>query len=149
MTKPKRDDAQEIVDSPTGWVAKHIQDYVASDGKKGHIHNGMPTLLLTTRGRKSGLLRRTALIYGQHGDSYLIVASNGGSPDHPAWYLNLTEQPKVHLQVGADKFNARARVATVEEKSALWQIMAKIFPTYNSYQAKAGREIPLVILERI
>ncbi len=149
MTKRKRDHAQTIVDNPTGWVAKHIKAYVESDGKKGHIFNGMPTLLLTTRGRKSGLLRRTALIYGRDGDRYLLVASNGGSPEHPAWFLNLIAQPAVYLQVGPDKFDARARLATEDEKPALWQIMAQIFPTYNRYQAKAGRDIPLVILERL
>lgn len=140
---------EEVIDSPVGWVAKHIRRYVESGGKDGYLHQGMPTLLLTTRGCKSGKLYRTALIFGQEGDRYLIVASNGGSADDPSWYRNLTANPKVELQVGADKFLAHARTASSEEKPPLWKIMTKIFSTYNSYQAKAGREIPLVILERI
>ncbi|HCR70831.1 MAG TPA: nitroreductase family deazaflavin-dependent oxidoreductase, partial [Anaerolineae bacterium] len=79
---------KQLTDSPKGWVAKHIQDYINTDGKKGHKWNGHLTLLLTTRGRKSGVLRRTALIYGTDGDNYLLVASNGGSDSHPNWYLN-------------------------------------------------------------
>lgn len=139
----------EVIDSPVGWVAKHIRRYVESDGKEGHLYQGMPTLLLTTRGRKSGLLRRTALIYGQDGDRYLLVPSNGGSTEHPAWYLNLLAQDEVEVQIGAEKFNARARDATPDEKPALWQIMVAIFAQYKTYQKKAGREIPVVILERI
>jgi deazaflavin-dependent oxidoreductase (nitroreductase family) len=138
---------EEVFDSPTGWVKSHIKTYVESDGKKGHLWRGLPTLLLTTQGRKSGKLRRTALIYGQDGKNYLLVASNGGDPNHPAWYLNLSANPEVELQVGTEKFKARARTANATEKPKLWKIMSKIFPTYDRYQAKAGREIPLVILE--
>jgi deazaflavin-dependent oxidoreductase (nitroreductase family) len=140
---------EEVHDSPTGWVAKHIDSYVKSDGQKGHTWNGVPTLLLTTRGRKSGQLRRTALIYGQDGDRYLLVASLGGAPKHPLWYLNLVEHPEVELQVGAETFAGRARTATAEEKPRLWQLMAAIFPQYNSYQKKTSREIPVVIVERV
>jgi deazaflavin-dependent oxidoreductase (nitroreductase family) len=102
---------------------------------------------VTTRGRKSGKLRRTALYYGRDGDRYLLVASNGGAHTHPAWYLNLLEHPEVRVQVGAEQFTARARTATAEERQPLWDVMAEIFPTYNQYQAKARREIPVVILE--
>ncbi|HCB01781.1 MAG TPA: nitroreductase family deazaflavin-dependent oxidoreductase [Anaerolineae bacterium] len=139
---------KQLTDSPKIWVAKHIQDYVNTDGKKGHKWNGHLTLLLTTRGRKSGVLRRTALIYGTDGDNYLLVASNGGSDSHPNWYLNLMEDPKVELQVGAEKFKAKARVANEKEKPRLWKIMTKVFPTYNRYQKNTEREIPLIILER-
>ena len=143
---------KQVSDSPKGLVKSHIQTYIESDGKKGHIWHGLPTLLLTTRGRKSGKLRRTALIYGQDGDHYLVVASNGGAPDHPLWYLNLVEDPEVELQVGADKYTARARTATAKEKPRLWRLMSKIFPRYDKYQlraAKAGRDIPLVIVETV
>lgn len=140
---------EEVVDSPVEWVAKHIRRYVETDGKEGYLYNGMPTLLLTTRGRKSGKLYRTALIYGEDSERYLLVPSNGGSDDAPSWYLNLVENPAVELQVGAEKFSARARIAASEEKPALWQIMAKIFPRYNTYQKQTDREIPVVILERI
>jgi deazaflavin-dependent oxidoreductase (nitroreductase family) len=140
---------EEIHDSPTGWVASHIRRYVATDGEDGHIDRGLPTLLLTTRGRRSGQLRRTALIYGQDGDRHLVVASNGGSSSHPAWYLNMREHPEVAVQVAADKFTARARTASAEEKERLWPVMTAIFPLYVKYQAGTGRDIPLVVLERV
>ncbi|CUS06390.1 putative enzyme [Candidatus Promineifilum breve] len=140
---------EPIYDSPEKWVRDHIEGYVASDGRQGHHWRGLPTLLLTTRGRKTGKLRRTALIYGQAADDYLIVASNGGAADHPLWYLNLVDEPRVTLQVGAETFDARARTATPEEKARLWPVMAAIFPTYDRYQQDTSRDIPLVILERV
>lgn len=139
---------EEIHDSPMGWVAQHIHNYEVTNGKNGHLWRGVPTLLLTTRGRKSGLLRRTALIYGQDGDNYVIVASRGGNPHHPSWYLNLVENPTVDVQVAADKFEAQARTATPEEKARLWPLMASIWPDYDNYQAKTDREIPVVVLTR-
>ena len=140
---------EEILDSPTGWVAKHIRRYIETDGQEGQMYNGRPALLLTTRGRQSGKLRRTALFYGQYGDRYLLVASNGGAPKHPAWYHNLVDHPEVEIQVGPETFTARARTATAEERPALWRRMVEFFPLYATYQAKAGREIPLVIVERV
>ena len=139
----------EVSDSPTGWVKSHIKGYVESDGKRGHQWRGWPTLLLTVRGRKSGKLRRTALIYGRDGDNYLVVASNGGAAKHPLWYLNLSDNPEVVLQVGAEKLTARARTATPAEKPRLWKAMTKIYPTYDTYQAKTKREIPVVVLEPV
>ncbi|MFI6322380.1 nitroreductase family deazaflavin-dependent oxidoreductase [Nonomuraea sp. NPDC050556] len=139
---------EEIVDSPTGWVAKHVQQYIESDGAQGHQYHGAPALLLTTRGRKSGLLRRTALYYGQDGDDYLVVGSQGGADAHPLWYLNLDADPNVQVQVEADRFDATARTATPEEKARLWPIMVKVFKTYDSYQKKTSRDIPVVILTR-
>jgi deazaflavin-dependent oxidoreductase (nitroreductase family) len=138
---------EEVTDSPTSWVAEHIRNYVESDGESGHEWRGVPTLLLTTRGRTSGTLRRTALIYGRAGDSYLVVASQGGAPSHPNWYLNLVADPDVQLQVGAEQLAARARTATAAEKPALWAAMTAIWPDYDSYQAKTGRDIPVVILD--
>lgn len=136
----------DIHDSPTGWVNKHIREYVETDGKKGHKHQGKDALLLTTRGRKSGLLRRTALFYGKDGDRYIVVASRGGHAKHPAWYLNLEANPEVEVQVGADKFSARAHTATGEERVRLWELMTTIFPTYNSFQKKTKLQIPVVVL---
>jgi deazaflavin-dependent oxidoreductase (nitroreductase family) len=141
-----------VVDSPKGWVNRHIKEYVKSDGKKGHRWYGYPTLLLTTRGRKTGELRRTALIYGQDKGRYLVVASNGGAVKHPLWYLNLLETPEVEVQVGAETFMTRARPANAREKPRLWRLMNEIYPTYEKYQeraAKADRVIPVVILEPI
>jgi deazaflavin-dependent oxidoreductase (nitroreductase family) len=136
----------EIFDSPTGWVAQHIRNYVETDGRNGHMWRGVPTLLLTTQGRKSGKRRRTALIYGKDGDNYVVVASRGGHAKHPAWYLNLVANSEVEVQVGSDKFSARAHTATTEEKGRLWQMMVSVFPTYADYQAKTKRDIPVVVL---
>jgi deazaflavin-dependent oxidoreductase (nitroreductase family) len=139
---------QEIHDNPTDWVNKHIRQYVETDGKRGGRFYGHDALLITTRGRKSGMRRRTALYYGVDGDRYVLVASNGGSKGHPNWYLNLAADPAAEVQIGGEKFSARARTATGDERTRLWQLMAAIFPTYNQYQAKAKREIPVVVLER-
>src|SRR4051812_17404952 len=106
--------AQEITDSPRDWGKKHTDEYLATDGEKGHIWKGAATLVLITTGRSSGKQRRTMLIYGQDGDNYLLVASQGGAPDNPQWYKNLVANPEVQVQVLADRFNARARTATPE-----------------------------------
>lgn len=140
---------EQVTDSPTGWIAKHIQEYVESGGEKGHLRNGVPHLLLTTRGRKSGKLRRTALIYGKDGDNYVLIPSNGGAQHHPSWYLNLVANPQVEVQVLGDKFEATARTATEAEKPALWKLMAQIFPNYDEYQTRTKREIPVVVVEPI
>ncbi len=142
-------DQNETFDSPTGWVAEHIHRYVETDGESGHLWRGVPTLLLTTTGRKSGLRRRTALIYGKDGDHYIVVASRGGHSRHPAWYLNLVENPVVDVQVGADKFSANAHTATAGEKARLWPLMTSIWPSYDSYQARTKRDIPIIVLTRI
>ena len=143
------DPDEQVVDSPQGWVARHIKRYVDSDGANGHEWRpGVYTLLLTTRGRRTGKRRRTALIYGRDGDRYLVVASVGGSAKHPAWYLNLREHPEVELQVGAERFPARARTADETEKPRLWSQMTSIWPAYEGYQRKTRRDIPVVILER-
>lgn len=139
---------EKVYDSTRGWVARHIHDYVSTGGKKGHRWNGAHTLLLTTRGRTSGKLRRTALIYGTDRDRYLVVASQGGAKRHPNWYLNLLEEPEVTVQVEADVFAARARPATAREKPRLWRLMTAIWPEYDRYQARTSRDIPVVIIER-
>ena len=139
----------KVYDSPASWVARHVREYVESDGRRGHKWNGVLTLLLTTRGRKSGKLRRTALIYGKDGDNYVVVASRGGHAQHPAWYLNLVEEPEVKVQVEAEKFTALAHTAQGEERQRLWQVMASIWPAYDDYQKKTEREIPVVVLQPV
>jgi len=136
-----------VIDSPRGWVASHIRDYVETDGKKGHMWKGAPTLLLTTKGRKTGKLRRTALIYGRHGDGYVVVASIGGAHKHPLWYLNLQSDPVVEIQVGWEKMTGRARTASPEEKPELWAQMVEVWPDYENYQKKTDRQIPVVIID--
>lgn len=137
---------ENIIDSPEDWVARHIRNYVETGGAKGHHFHGYDALLLTTRGRKSGQLRRTALYYGRHGNDYIIVASNGGAAIHPLWLLNVQADPQVIIQVGADVLPAHARIAGPDEKPELWELMVSVFPTYASYQRKTKRDIPVVIL---
>jgi deazaflavin-dependent oxidoreductase (nitroreductase family) len=139
---------EKIFDSPTGWVNKHIQNYLEKDGGD-EWRPGVPTLLLTTRGRKSGKLRRTALIYGQDGEDCIVVASRGGHKHHPAWYLNLVANPEVELRVLADTFEARAHVANAEEKARLWPLMTAIWPAYDDYQTRTSREIPVIVLSPV
>jgi deazaflavin-dependent oxidoreductase (nitroreductase family) len=128
---------------------EHVDRYRETDGAEGHEWEGTQTLLLTTTGRKSGEERTTPLIYGTVGDSLLVVASKGGSDEPPAWYLNLTENPEVEVQVKADRFKARARTATAEEKPEFWRRMVAEWPSYDEYQANTDREIPIVVLDRI
>ena len=134
-------------DSPTDWVNDHIRRYVETDGDDGHDFLGFPTLLLTTLGRRSGQWRRTALIYGQHADRLVLVASNAGAQTHPAWFLNLQSNPAAHVQVRDRKFIAVAGVAGAEERTTLWPLMTSIYPLYEEYQTKTDRQIPVVILE--
>jgi deazaflavin-dependent oxidoreductase (nitroreductase family) len=138
----------ELTDSPVGWVAKHIKAYVESNGRSGRRYSGKDALLLVTRGRKTGLLRRTALFYGKDDERYVVVASNGGSPLHPAWYLNLLADPRVQVQDGPETFVARARPASAEERPRLWAMMAAMFPGYEGFRQKTSREIPVVVIER-
>jgi deazaflavin-dependent oxidoreductase (nitroreductase family) len=127
---------------------EHVDRYVETDGADGHEWQGTQTLLLTTIGRKSGEERVAPLIYGRAGDDYLIVASKGGAPEPPAWFVNLEANPDVTVQVKGDRFPARARVATADEKPAMWKTMTAEWPDYDSYQTKTDREIPVVVLER-
>src|SRR5688572_10545971 len=120
-----------VKDSPTGWVKEHIDRYVESGGREGHIWNGVPTLLLTTVGRKTGERRRTALIYGRDGDDHIVVASKGGAPEDPAWYLNLGANPEVEVQVGEEVFPAHAETVGSEDRARLWPRMAEIWPDYD------------------
>lgn len=138
---------QEPLGPTTDWVADHHRRYVTTDGADGHEWNGVPTLLITTRGRRSGSLRRTPLIYGRDGDAYVVVASKGGAPRHPSWYLNLSAEPEVTVQVGAETMRARARTAEGAERERLWPVMTGIWPDYDAYQARTSRVIPVVLLE--
>lgn len=127
---------------------EHVERYVETGGEEGHDWEGTTVLILTTTGRKSGDERSTPLIYQQHGDDYLIVASKGGADESPAWYLNLEDHPEITVQVKADRFAARARTATSDEKPGMWQTMTAAWPAYDDYQQQTDRQIPVVVLER-
>jgi deazaflavin-dependent oxidoreductase (nitroreductase family) len=128
---------------------EHVERYEATDGDEGHDWQGTTTLILTTRGRHTGEPRRTPLIYQRDGDKVLVVASKGGAHEPPSWFLNLTADPQVGVQIRDDRFTARARVATPEEKRPMWQKMTATWPDYDEYQKKTDREIPVVVLERV
>jgi deazaflavin-dependent oxidoreductase (nitroreductase family) len=128
---------------------EHVVRYLETNGEEGYEwRHGTTILLLTTTGRKSGEERTNALIFRPWNDAYLIVASKGGTDAPPAWFLNIESDPEVTVQVKADRFAAHARVATPEEKPALWKIMTEAWPDYDEYQKKTDREIPVVVLER-
>jgi deazaflavin-dependent oxidoreductase (nitroreductase family) len=128
--------------------AEHVKRYQETEGAEGHDWQGSQVLLLTTTGRRSGEPRTTPLIYGEHDGDYLVVGSKGGADEPPAWLVNLQADPQVGVQVWGDRFGARARLATPEEKPALWDIMVGHWAPYDEYQRKTSREIPVVVLER-
>lgn len=139
-----------ITNGPPGNVERHIRAYVETDGRIGHRwRDGSHALLITTVGRKTGLRRRTALIYGKYGEHYVVVASRRGHNQHPAWYLNLLAQPEIDVQVGADKFRALARTAAPDERAQLWPMMVSIWSSFAKYETKTDRVIPVVILARV
>ena len=137
-----------VVVSPTGWVAQQAELYEESGGTEGTEVMGAPCLLLDYRGRRSGVRRRTVLIYDRDGEDYLVVASYGGSDSHPAWYLNILENPDVRLRVGPDRFTARAEPLSAQDKERVWPQLVELFPQYADYRKKTARDIPVVRLRR-
>jgi len=137
-----------VYDNPIGWVADHIRRYAESGGTRGHRFNGHDALLLTTRGRRTGNLRRTALYYGRDGDRYVLVATPVSGGGDPAWYLNLSSNPAVVVQVRSDTFAALARLAAADERTRLWRLMVDLFPKYARYERAARRELAVVVVER-
>jgi len=124
----------------------HIRAYRESGGEVGYLWNGVPTLLLTVTGCRTGRELTSALIFGRDGDDYLVVASKGGWPSHPSWYLNLQANPAARIQVKADELTVVARTASAAEKPRLWKILTEIWPNYDVYQSRTDREIPVVVL---
>jgi deazaflavin-dependent oxidoreductase (nitroreductase family) len=125
---------------------EHVDRYRETGGEEGHDWKGTVTLLLTTTGRRSGEERTTPLIYQRDGDRYVVVASQGGADEHPAWYLNLSADPNVEVQVKDDRFEATASTAEGEERERLWELMTATWPAYDRYQTKTDRQIPVVVL---
>ena len=125
---------------------EHVRRYQETDGEEGCIWNGVPTLLLTTTGRKSGQPRTTPLIFERDGADYLVVASMGGAPQHPNWYRNLVAQPAARIQVRAEHVDVTARTANEDEKPRLWGIVTDQWPNYDVYQSRTDRVIPVVVL---
>ena len=136
------------------WVPTHTQRYV-DDPEGAHMWDStkaggpgeLPTLLLDTRGRRTGERRLSPVLYGRAGDAWVIIASKGGYPDHPHWYLNLVDHPECEIQVGAEHHHVKARTAEGEERAALWASMLAMYPPYADYEARTDRQIPVVVLE--
>jgi deazaflavin-dependent oxidoreductase (nitroreductase family) len=132
------------------YGAEHIKRYEETDGAEGYDwgDHGAHILILSTIGRKSGEERKNALIFREVDGGYAIVSSYGGAPKNPDWHFNLVADPNVKVQIKADKFAAKARVASDEERAAIWPKMVEIWPDYDEYTKKTDRVIPIVILER-
>jgi proline iminopeptidase len=148
----------KLAPSLPGWMVEHANRYLSSGGAEGHIYEmnqpgrpemRVPSLLLTTTGRKSGEKFIFPLFYGETGSSYFVVASKGGAPKHPVWYLNLQANPEVEVQVGTKKLKARARTASGVERARLWEKSLEFWPPYADYQKKTDREIPVVVLDPV
>jgi deazaflavin-dependent oxidoreductase (nitroreductase family) len=149
--RPNRRDSATCDDRfmPELYGQEHVERYRATDGEEGHYWREALVLLLTTTGRKSGEKRTTPLLYGRRGDDVVLIASNGGAPTHPPWYLNLKADPEVDVRIKGEGYKARAREATPEERPGLWRTMAGYYPPYDEYQRRTEREIPVVVLERV
>ncbi len=128
------------------FVGLHTIIYRLTNGRLGGQMGGNRVLLLTTTGRKTGRARTTPLAYFQAGENYVVMASNGGRPSHPAWYLNLRHTPQVMIQVNGKHLAATAETAGPEERPALWEMVTRATPAYQTYQAHMTREIPVVVL---
>ncbi len=140
------------------WMLDHAHRYFSSGGTDGHMYTvtppgypemTVPSLMLTTTGRKSGEKFIFPLFYGEAGRGYVIVASKGGAPEHPGWYKNLVAHPEVEVQVGTKKLKAKARTVSGAERAKLWEQAVKFWPPYADYQKKTDREIPVVMLDPI
>jgi deazaflavin-dependent oxidoreductase (nitroreductase family) len=137
------------------WMKTHLELYERTNGSEGQLVDftraggsaETPCLILKTTGRKSGDARLLPLIYGKDGDNFVIVASKGGAPQHPAWYLNLDANPEVGFQVGPKKYRGKARTAKGAERERLFKMMEGVFPPYTAYKVRTDREIPVVVLE--
>jgi deazaflavin-dependent oxidoreductase (nitroreductase family) len=127
---------------------EHVRVYRETDGERGYRWRGTTILLLTTTGRSSGERRTTPLIHRTDEGRYVVIASKGGSPEHPDWFKNLRADPDVEVQVKGERFAAEPTVAEGEERERLWRLMTEVWPAYDDYAAKTDREIPVVILTR-
>lgn len=134
---------------PSPWepVAEQVRLYEETGGEEGGTLEGKPCVILTTRGRKTGKIRKTPLMRVEHDRTYAVVASMGGAPQHPVWYLNLVADPDVTVQDGAEVMDLRAREVLDDEKAEWWARATEVWPDYDTYQAATEREIPLIVLE--
>ena len=134
---------------PNEFNHKVIDEFRSNDGKVGGPFEGRPMILVTHRGAKSGTEYTTPLVYTRDGDDYVIIASKGGSPEHPQWYHNLVANPAAVVEVGHDKLDVRARVTAGDERARLWRAQADLMPNFDEYAKATDREIPVIVLEPV
>ncbi|MFE7118120.1 nitroreductase family deazaflavin-dependent oxidoreductase [Streptomyces sp. NPDC057654] len=137
----------EYEPSPSSQVREQVELFERTDGREGNTIFGLPVIILTTRGAKSGKIRKTPLMRVEHEGAYAVVASVGGAPKHPVWYFNVAADPRVELQDGAERKDYTAREVTGEEKALWWRRAVEAYPEYAEYQRKTDREIPVFVLE--
>jgi deazaflavin-dependent oxidoreductase (nitroreductase family) len=137
----------EYEPSPWEFVAQQVEQYESTGGREGGVLEGVPCIVLWTKGRKSGTVRKSPLMRVEHDGRYAVVASMGGAPKHPVWYLNMREDPRVSLQDGPDLRDYVAHEATGDEKAEWWRRATVVWPSYDEYQTKTDRQIPLLVLE--
>lgn len=141
----------EYEPSPSQWVRDQVQTYEESGGTEGTTlrDTGLPVVIVTSRGRRSGKVRKTPLMRVEHDGEYALVASMGGSPKHPVWYHNLTADPEaVVIQDGPHRFDARVREVTGDERDVWWERAVAAFPPYAAYQERTERQIPVLVASR-
>lgn len=139
----------EYAPSPSDRAREQVELFERTNGQEGNTLGGRPVIILTSRGAKSGKLRKTPLMRVEHDGAYAAVASLGGAPKHPVWYFNVVADPHVELQDGAEKWDMQAREVTGSEKEEWWARCVEAYPPYAEYQQKTDREIPVFVLERM
>jgi deazaflavin-dependent oxidoreductase (nitroreductase family) len=138
----------EYEPSPSTWVREQVETYERTGGREGNTMRGVPIVVITSVGARSGKLRKTPVMRVEHEGAYLAVASQGGAPEHPSWYHNFLARPLVDLQDGPEPHEYTARVVEGEERAVWWDRAVAVWPDYAAYQEKTDREIPLFVLER-
>jgi deazaflavin-dependent oxidoreductase (nitroreductase family) len=140
----------EYVPSPSRWVRDQVAEYERSGGRQANtlLDTGMPVIIVTMRGNKSGAIRKIALMRVEHDGEYALVASKGGAPTHPVWYYNLVTNPEVTIQDGPEPFDGQVRQVTGPERAEWWERAVKAYPPYAEYQEKTDREIPMFVASR-
>jgi F420H(2)-dependent quinone reductase len=139
----------EYAPSPSDWVRKQVEEYEGSGGSAGTTMRGMPVVVLTMRGAKSGKVRKVPLMRVEHDGRYAAVASRGGAPEHPLWYYNLVADSRVDVQDGPLNFEMKARELSGEEKAEWWKRAVAAYPDYADYQLRTARQIPVFVLEPV
>ena len=140
----------EYIPSTSDWVAKQVELYEGSGGTEGKtlLDTGLPVIIVTNTGRRTGAVRKTPLMRAVDGKNYILVASRGGAPNHPVWYYNLKAEPNVEIRDGAEVHSMRVReISDAAEKQRLWDIAVAAYPPYQEYQDKTDRQIPVFIAE--